>query len=333
LLRLRKQQQFTFGCWLLWGPSIPICRCENFLGKRLSLQYGFGDETNSVEIYGDTDHLSKSLQKLRGENQSTERVRAVNGCITGRIVNSKSVLIKHKSDVARTLQRSWKADVEGRILLEVSNSDWSAGRNVRESYYSAYLWAIFVVFRIDPNNKRYNDECFWIPANFEERKPAHECRDSEPDFRRSARPWLDLIPFFEHGNIASAETYAFAKGQLAEKVVAGLARFVYGDPLGVKAVEHPVTYPLRFVFACSFDYSGCGTELYFEPSGSKSDGEFPENSLPDLIDHQIAEYDRLHETNLRTFVSFNLYNKDEHPHSACYLPDDIGDYFADMSRP
>src|ERR1700733_10285680 len=43
----RELQLFIFDCWLMWGPSIPICTCPEWHGE-VALQYGFGDEDNSL---------------------------------------------------------------------------------------------------------------------------------------------------------------------------------------------------------------------------------------------------------------------------------------------
>jgi hypothetical protein len=49
-LRLQRLQTFLFDCWLLWGPSIPICTCEAWYAGRPVLQFGFGDENNSLAL-------------------------------------------------------------------------------------------------------------------------------------------------------------------------------------------------------------------------------------------------------------------------------------------
>ena len=43
-LSFRTLQAFEFDCWLLWGPSIPVCTCRQWSGVK-AVQYGYGDET------------------------------------------------------------------------------------------------------------------------------------------------------------------------------------------------------------------------------------------------------------------------------------------------
>jgi hypothetical protein len=55
--QLRELRSFLFNCWLLWGPSIQPCSCENWktgagagAADDLMIQYGYGDENNSIDI-------------------------------------------------------------------------------------------------------------------------------------------------------------------------------------------------------------------------------------------------------------------------------------------
>src|SRR3989442_4581901 len=48
---LRHLRAFQFACWIVWGPSIPICTCSswNHEGKdAIGFQLGYGDENTSV---------------------------------------------------------------------------------------------------------------------------------------------------------------------------------------------------------------------------------------------------------------------------------------------
>src|SRR5262245_39454054 len=54
---LRELRSFLFNCWLLWGPSIQPCSCEYWKSAAsagsagdLMIQYGYGDENNSIDI-------------------------------------------------------------------------------------------------------------------------------------------------------------------------------------------------------------------------------------------------------------------------------------------
>ena len=58
-------QRFELYCWLMWGPSIPACTCEGWNGKFIVLQYGYGDEANSVPLLLDGPVLGAWPRKVR----------------------------------------------------------------------------------------------------------------------------------------------------------------------------------------------------------------------------------------------------------------------------
>jgi hypothetical protein len=330
LARLREIQLFIFDCWLLWGPSIPICHqhCLQFHGSWSSLQYGFGDENNSVEIVGDSAYLTQQWNSF----EVPAGVKAVSAEVTGHLANSRFI---NEEDAAHrigpAIATSWNSDEDGKLLLLMSEeahqrSAEEAGHVVKElaltqtgdikptregdSYYSAYLWAIFVVLREEPGAKTASERA-WIPVH---PMPGYP--------RASAKPWLDLFTFFEHGNIADKQTFAFLKGQLAEKSVGGLARLV--AEMGDES-----EYPLRFAFACSIDESGCGNALRFHEAGvEKGPSGFARDTLPDLMWRHVQEkFPHLSET-----ILFDYYDASVHPHSACSLPDGISQYFTHIGK-
>ena len=324
LAELREIQLFIFDCWLLWGPSIPICdqHCARFGGTWSSLQYGFGDENNSVEIVGTRAFLSEQWTALAPRSG----VRAVSAGVLGHIANSRFLDPQEAGErMGHAVAQSWNADGDGKLLVLVSEeevkrtADAEAHEvrdirvsgtgaihigNAADAYYSAYLWAIFVVLREEPGAATLNERV-WVPVHNDPAKP-----------RSSRKPWLDFFSFFEHGNIADPETYDFLKRQLAEKAISGLAKIV--------AVYGEGDYPLRFAFACSIDEAGCGHDKLYEPNAlGLGESGFERDSLPDLMWHEIR--DRRPE--LADIVLFDYYDKSVHPHSACNLPRDIEHYF------
>lgn len=324
---LRDIQLFIYDCWILWGPSTPICQqaCSESAGNWSSLQYGFGDENNSVEIVGATEHLREAWRLLA----STRTCLAATARVRGHIANSKFLPAEITDKFGAALATSFGADDDGRLLILVSDPALSEGgseekRRAREvrtvrsgsielvaqggSYYSAYLWAIFVVLREVPQAATSSGQA-WVPANRSARHP-----------RQSSAPWLDMIPFFEHGNIADPETLEFLKRQLAEKAISGLAKIV-------KQSGDEAAYPLRFAFACSIDHSGCGVDLLFERDEHQTKaGGFAAGSLPDLMIAEIR--DKYPE--LASLVFFDFYDGKEHPHASCKLPASIIQYFKHM---
>ncbi|MET0183049.1 MAG: hypothetical protein ABW199_09210 [Caulobacterales bacterium] len=326
---LREIQKFIFDCWLQWGPSIPVCSggCGHFGGAWSSLQYGYGDENNSVELVGHQDHMRRMWRTL-AENMP-QGALAGRARVTGHIASSRylpSAELHHR--IGAALSKSWSSDEEGRLLILMSertnersadaenqiataSMDAPIGdfepRKSYAYYYSAYLWAIFVVLRqkIDPSNAKP----IWVPANRE--GDVGRVSDSE---------WLDFVPFFEHGNIADRETYSFMKRQLAEKAVAGLSKFVR-DSEAFRTSGSAQEYPLRFAFACSLDHSGCGAPGDFRAASPAGAHGYEAESIPDYIRAAIAA-----DPVLKDIVLFDEYAA-THPHSSCALPESILRYF------
>jgi hypothetical protein len=63
----------------------------------------------------------------------------------------------------------------------------------------------------------------------------------------SDRPWLRLLPFFEHTNIADASTYDFMREQLARKVLSFFRRYA--------------NETTTFRYVCAFDDPGHGSDV------------------------------------------------------------------------
>jgi hypothetical protein len=333
LKALREIQLFIFDCWLLWGPSIPICNsgpsCSKFSGKLASIQYGFGDENTSVEIVGTPKVLHDMWSGLsKAASNIRDGARAVNADLEGYIANSR---LFPAGEVGETLTTSWSTDADGKLLFLVSEKQRDRSADVEEHkafetkhlgigeidvrdtddlYYSAYLWSIFVTLR--QAQKTDSPRPVWVPVHNDPKAP-----------RRSEKPWLDFFSFFEHGNIADPETYDFLKRQLAEKAIGGLAKLVFKGCTEAEAEAAAKAYPLRFAYACSIDHSGCGEHLAFEPHQALGPSGFPQDSLPDLMWRQVEE----RYPALKDVVLFDYYDKSEHPHSACNLPHDVIAYF------
>ena len=138
-----------------------------------------------------------------------------------------------------------------------------------------------------------------------------------------AEPWKDLIPFFEHGNLADPESCLFAKRQLAAKVIAGLCSAVEqwaGQPA-----------PVRFGFACAIDEAGCGHELAFPAwSGHYRMRALIGDALRERAAHDPAAR-RILDEDLLDFRHFNG-APGRHDYSACRLPGVVGKHYASMDR-
>ncbi len=329
----RQIQAFIYNCWLLWGPSISICGegCGNWKGAYISFQYGYGDENNSIEIVGQRDIMIEKIGKIAPA--IADGPMAVNAQVKG--ILQLSTLVEDRFKAAHApaaLSHSWGGLQDERPILYITEKveqDRLGGganqakpyegeilevqRESRSKYYSAYLWVIFVITRADGSLLTR----------------AHE-HESDPNGRTTAKPWLDFVPFFEHGNIADKETLAFLKAQLAEKAVAGITRLV------AKHGEGP--FPLQFSYACAIDDSGCGHDPLF-PTMNGGD------RIIDLIKARLGvannaqtvkmpqpldpAHQRLVKENIIAFETYST-GEHDHPHASCVLPTHITRHYSKM---
>lgn len=196
-------QRFELYCWLMWGPSIPACACEGWNGKFIVLQYGYGDEANSVPLLLDGSALREWPKSLREKFAELASDRgpdaplplAFAAEITGTLVwgpryepsgkDYPGVYTVAAAEPDPTRLRNGEATILRGPLLRAEVISWLVQRR---QYYSAYMWVMFEVCR-------------------EGERPAGEPRDR----------WRRLFPIFEHVNIADGDTLLFLKRRLAEK--------------------------------------------------------------------------------------------------------------------
>lgn len=336
-LDVRQIQLFSYFCWLSWGPSIPICGCREWDSPFGVVQFGYGDENNSIEVVGKREDIDDALQDLLARQRAQERARANDGerqvntpPFTGMAVPAKAIgqlrLSRSLGDrserevdrLPRAALCSWGGEQDQRPLLFISDivptnvveedahtQDVSQGSIVKDPhasasrYYSAYLWAAFVLLEADSTGR-------WAPVS--------EVRGAGPS-------WRDLFVYFEHGNLADAETCAFGKQQLARKSIAGLCEILLLDP--EMADRH------RFAFACAIDESGCGYPLAYPEWG----GGRPMRELLHEALRERATWDPVAQTVLsRKLFRFDFFNGGErgHPYSSCSFPRIIAAHYKEM---
>jgi len=327
----RQLQSFIYHCWLLWGPSIPICvpGCDNWAGSYLSLQYGYGDENNSIEIVGERVALTRALQRMIFDHARGVEVMALPAVVTG-ILQYSSTAHLEDTKLPAAVRSSWQGSQDARPVLFFSEGvagdaltgERAAGEKItgsiefdnrntqpgtpRSHYYSAYLWIMFVVLRRDEAGE-------WVPLTPDE-------DNGQP--RRTREPWNGTIPYFEHGNIADEESCAYAKQVLADKVIGAMIQFVQPWPKG--------EFPLRFAYSAAIDDSHCGQKLLFRSlAGGKTIRARIEERLKHLPEGSLLQ--RLLDEKI---MMFEHYKKDayHHPHSACSLPIDVAQYYEAMKR-
>ena len=286
---MRYLQAFIFDCWLLWGPSIPLCTCRLWHSGRtgIALQLGYGDEGNSLPVFSEGSLLLDEMEKLLAAPASPAGPPALARpvSITGKIrwggpliddVERERICEAQRDALAPTA--AGEGEAAPPIFLEYSASLAVGGDR---NYYSAYLWVMFVV--LDERGKPL----------FDPRQPEY---------------WRGVIPFFEHGNIADGYTLTFLKGQLARKVIGGLAELLDKAPRA------------QFAYACAVDHSGCGAPLKFAdklPGHEKGILEALRRELDDPRHAASKSSGRLHLDPTRLGVKY----------SSCHLPEMIADYY------
>lgn len=193
----RKMQAFIFDCWLLWGPSIPVCTCPEWHGE-VALQYGFGDEDNSLSLRCPSPEI---LRLFEGQNSAQLDGLAWHTRVSG--ILKWGAALGH-SGFCPAQRAIWH---DKRLVLDITDQPNGIRRaggteeQVFALYYSAYLWITFVMCAADTGE----------PLN-----PDHQ--------------WRDLIPFFMHGNVADGDTYDFYATQLARAAVEGALQLLRTEP-------------------------------------------------------------------------------------------------------
>lgn len=193
----RKIQAFIFDCWMLWGPSIPVCTCPEWHGE-VALQYGFGDEDNSLSLRCGSPEI---LRLFEDRNNPQLDGLAWQTRVSGTLKWGPALGDNGFCPAQRAI---WH---DKRLVLDITDQPNGIRRaggteeQVFALYYSAYLWIAFVMCDADTGE----------PLN--------------PDDQ-----WRDLIPFFMHGNIADGETYDFHTTQLARGAVEGALQLLRAEP-------------------------------------------------------------------------------------------------------
>lgn len=265
----RKVQSFIFDCWLLWGPSIPLCTCPQWSGA-VALQYGYGDENNSLTLLCASPEI---VRALAGSDNQPPGAFAVQASAVGTLKWGPSLPRRDVCPAQHSIWRDERLVLEVRDLSDLRRSGGSE-EQVWATYYSAYLWIAFVMCDLATGEPFHPDE-----------------------------KWRDLIPFFEHGNIADAEVYDFHTGQLARKAAFGALRLLDNEP----------SLALRFV--CAIDEPGCGYHLVYPTPPGRT------------IRKKLETFLDLPETPDRLILDSDPWPWKDGDYSACALPEIVESYY------
>ncbi|MDP9189598.1 MAG: toll/interleukin-1 receptor domain-containing protein [Actinomycetota bacterium] len=345
-------QASQWNTWLVWGPSIPICRCKQWKGV-YAFQYGYGDENNSipvVELEADGEGLPRSLHPvaagLDAENrgakfvQLTGRLRWGPWYLRGATDDENIDLRDAELDLAAedeiglpgssrgypaapaqgSLFRDdglmFRHDSDG-LTLQVEAVDRVS--NERRVYFSAYLWMMFLV-ALPPEEST-------VGPKLMHGKSWPEWPDP-PERRglvRAAKLWEDLLPVFVHANIADPAALGFQKRALAQNAVAMLSQVWQRRAELFDAKD--VQVGIQFHLVSASDYTGCGCAIRY-PSGT---------SLLDLMRERLVQESDA-EFAASVVLPRTAEEGDARPwglasyFSTCHLPELVSDYFEFVNR-
>jgi hypothetical protein len=333
-------QASQWNCWLMWGPSIPVCECAQWFGF-VAFQYGFGDENNSIPVIelalenGVPKMLGPIAATLRGERRGAKFAR-----LTGRFRWGPYFLTAHEGDAApdnqiiddvvddapaaysaAPAQASIYHDQEGDgLVLQLVQVEKAPLES--RMYFSAYHWMMFLVA-----TAAGGPDASATGPSLLHGKPYPPWPEEPTDRRRvrDARLWQDLLPVFVHANIGDPEALRFQKHALLEAAVQ-LLRQVWErraelfDPRDVQA-------GIQFHLVCASDYSGCGCEIRFPSDDSltrqlrarleaEGDRTFAERVIVPAV---AVDAERAQSLLAGYF-------------SACHLPELVADYYEHVDK-
>lgn len=193
-MMLEHIQAFQFYCWLLWGPSVQLCTCDAWKAKVKVLQYGYGDENNSLNLIFDDPTLIREswaeLQTALVENRRPYGL-AVQTVLTATPMWGPNLSSELKFPwIFNPLETDGAEKSMGLLLRCEEPLDAHNPLLQTLPYYSAYVWIMFEI--CDPNGRLRH----W-------RK----------------QPWRYFFPVFEHANIADGTSYMFSKQALVGKAM------------------------------------------------------------------------------------------------------------------
>jgi GNAT superfamily N-acetyltransferase len=254
LLELRKLQSFIWMCWIQWGPSIPIHGSDNWKSGPIGLQYGYGDENNSLPLF--LINKNKRLiewTELTSQYQNWQKPEkdpdppSQRAIVIPTSLTANLAWVRLDENVCKP-QKKNEPFLALKANLDTVSDTPNIHRNWHESsMYSAYVWVIFAVCVKVKSQTQQSTENGAFPALL------FPWNESATDNQRKEQAWRGLIPFFQHGNIAEPTVYESIKKELAYKTLHTLKEYL----------EPEVCFKdgrvLEISFVCAFDENGDGS--------------------------------------------------------------------------
>ncbi len=228
--------------WLAWGPSIPICSCKQWQGE-IALQYGFGDENNSIPLLIPFNKQKKKNVNVKVINDSLRenfRIESNSGNngysyipVIRASVIARPAILSQKYPISKAQQGLLTEKTEFILVLNSDkNGDFKNSINKIEEgknrkydapYYTAYVWILFEI--VEEQNESSQEKTF-----------------------TDQQAWRRLLPLFEHVNLGSPETYKSQKKLLVRKALE-LMKMMYK--------MRKETENIQFRYLCAFDHPNC----------------------------------------------------------------------------
>ncbi|QSO53954.1 GNAT family N-acetyltransferase [Alicyclobacillus curvatus] len=191
---------FQSYTWLMWGPSYQINYDEN---DYKLIQYGFGDESNSIQVVLRDDAGSRETWRVLDREFGGAHDKSTFGLycgLTARIFDSSHYFTQQRarfpSQALAFTNRLSGSGVHFIFELQESHS-LTPHRKHTEYFFSAYLWLMFTV------------------------------NDGNPETRFNPK---NTVIFFEHANLADTGNYDFLLSCLMSKCFLHFSQ-VFADPL------------------------------------------------------------------------------------------------------
>jgi len=182
---LPEELYFTYN-WLMWGPSYQNKYDKD---KNKLIQFGFGDESNSVNIILKSNDKGREMWEMfcHEAEVTGDKKFGYNCSIKGKFFDT-SEYYKHnyeKVDIRTVpfLKRLSSETLGIPYLIELSDFEIKTSHKAENYFFSAYLWIMFGL--IDTENPSFTP-------------------------RKS-------VTFFEHANLADINNYTFLAHSLIDK--------------------------------------------------------------------------------------------------------------------
>jgi hypothetical protein len=312
---LRKLQVFIWDCWIQWGPSVPVVRSQRWKSGEIGLQYGYGDENNSVSLtYVPYVAKDAGVAVEQGSVIGSQGIRDTEMPSAGHTAGSEQLSTGNNVQPWVSDWNNWQttfrqfqqegaiggatdadsmpfvipAEVEGHLR-------WVAGRSIKgfcEAQQRAEPWLGLEAREIAPkwDSPKMYSAYVWVMIAICDQDTVNPAGDNlvfkfDRDKPERGEPWRGLIPFFQHGNVAEPKVYDKIKEELAAKTIETLMTFLEQDlDSGRRKIE--------FAYVCAYDDNGdpvpSGEESL--PQSSEPLSDYPAKSIRELLEVSLAKY-------------------------------------------